>query len=300
MHSMTGYASRTGAAHLSEAHLDWEWDLRSVNGRGLEIRMRLPETVAFIEKPLRDRLMASLSRGNVSLNLRLRATHSDADAQIDMTALDGLLRMLGSIQTRARSAGVTVQAPTALELLSWRGILPHGPDLAAVSPEVLAARLTEDFEALLGDFLDSRAQEGAALAAILLGQLDEIARLTTGARNLLDQRSQDLRAQFERALAQVLSNSRADPTRAEQELALLAVKADLTEELDRLDAHCATGRALLDQSGPVGRKLDFLTQEFNREANTLCSKAQHLEMARIGLDLKTVIDQIREQVQNVE
>ena len=300
MKSMTGYASHVTARSVEGARLDWEWDLRAVNGRGLDLRLRLPEGVGMLEKKLRDKLAARVFRGSVIVSLRLRATHDEAAAPVDVAALDGVLLALDMIQSRAQEAGVLLQAPTALDLLSWRGVMPHGPDIATISPEILETILLEDFDRVLADFTAMRAREGEVLAAVLRAQMDEIARLTAYARALSDQRRDDLRAHFDRALAQVTEATRADPARIEQELALLAVKADLTEELDRLEAHCAAGRALLEASGPVGRKLDFLTQEFNREANTLCSKAQHLEMTRIGLDLKAVIDQMREQVQNVE
>ncbi|WP_071797054.1 YicC/YloC family endoribonuclease [Natronohydrobacter thiooxidans] len=300
MYSMTGYASRAGSHRLGTTILDWDWDMRAVNGRGLDLRLRLPDTLGFLEKSLRDRLSDQLSRGNVSLALRLRIAQAETVAQVDAEALEAVLAALDLIQSRAQAAGVLLQAPSALDLLAWRGVQQQGPEIATIPPEMLGRILLEDFDALLADFSQVRAQEGAALAGLLAGQLDEIARLTAAARDLRDARSADLRAHFERAMALVLESARADPGRIEQELALLAVKADLTEELDRLEAHCAAGHALLEAQGPVGRKLDFLTQEFNREANTLCSKAQHLEMTRIGLDLKTVIDQMREQVQNVE
>jgi len=300
MYSMTGYASGVGNHSSDGAVLEWDWDMRAVNGRGLDIRLRLPDALGFLEKSLREKISASLSRGNVSLALRLRMAHAGAVAQVDTDSLAGLLEALDLVQSRAQAAGVLLQAPSALDLLGWRNVLVQGPEIAAIPPESLGAILLADFDGLLADFATARAQEGAALAGVLAGHLEEIARLTAAARALRDQRSADLRAHFTRALAQVVDAGRVDPGRVEQELALLAVKADLAEELDRLEAHCAAGRALLEDGGPVGRKLDFLTQEFNREANTLCSKAQHLEMTRIGLDLKTVIDQMREQVQNVE
>ncbi len=300
MHSMTGYASRAGAADLGSARLEWEWELRSVNGRGLDLRLRLPEGTGFIEKPLRDMLGAALARGTVNLSLRLRLSAAEAEAQIDIATLRGLLAVLDQIGTEAHQAGVLLRAPSGLDLLGWRGVLPSGPNLATIPSAELQEVLLADAAPLIADFTRMRATEGAALAGLLAAQIDRIVELVAQARALLDQRGAEIRAQFHRALAAVMGATDTDPQRVAQELALMAVKADLTEELDRLDAHCAAGRALLAETGPAGRKLDFLTQEFNREANTLCSKAQHLEMTRIGLDLKTVIDQMREQVQNVE
>ncbi len=300
MYSMTGYASHAGTAAIEAALLDWEWEMRAVNGRGLDIRFRLPEGLGALEKLLRDKLAAHLSRGNVSVSLRLRITRADAALGVDAQALSDALAALKLVQSQAEAAGVELRAPTALDLLGWRGVVQHGPDLAALPTDTVLTALSTDFDRLLDAFAQARTNEGAALAVFLAAQLDQIADLTAQARALLQDRSAELRAHFQRALAQVQDAGRADPERVAQELALLAVKTDLTEELDRLEAHCASGRALLVGRGPVGRKLDFLTQEFNREANTLCSKAQHLDMTRIGLDLKTVIDQMREQVQNVE
>ena len=300
MHSMTGYAGGAVSRALDTEIVEWEWDLRAVNGRGLDFRLRLPDGLGRLEKPLRDKLSARVARGNVTIGLRLRLTQGQAGARIDSSVLADVLAALDQVQASAQAKGVLLQAPTALDLLGWRGVLAQGPDLAAMDTDTLDALLLTDFDTVLDAFMAMRQREGQALAEILSAQLDEIARLTQAARALLDQRATDIAAHFRKALAQVQEQSRSDPARIEQELALLAVKADLAEELDRLEAHCAAGRALVQAEEPVGRKLDFLTQEFNREANTLCSKAQHLEMTRIGLDLKAVIDQMREQVQNVE
>ena len=300
MHSMTGYAGGAVSKAVDTEIIEWEWDLRAVNGRGLDIRLRLPDGLGRLEKPLRDKLSDRVARGNVTLGLRLRISQGKAGPRIDSEALAELLVSVAHIQSSAQANGILLQAPTALDLLGWRGVQAQGPDLAAMDAATLDALLMADFAQVLDAFMAMRQMEGAALAAVLSAQLDEIVRLAQAARSLLDQRATEMAAQFHKALAQVLDKSKADPDRVEQELALLAVKADLAEELDRLDAHCVAGRALVQANEPVGRKLEFLTQEFNREANTLCSKAQHLEMTRIGLDLKAVIDQMREQVQNVE
>ena len=300
MHSMTGYASRAGSQPCDGAQVDWDWELRAVNGRGLDIRLRLPEHIGFMEKKLRDLIASSVARGQINLALRLRIVADGLAPVVDSAALRATLEALRQVSAQAQAVGLLLQPPTALELLSCRGVQPHSPDSAIIPPESLEVILTEDFGKLLAEFHQSRAAEGAALRKILQGQVDDIAGLTERARALTVTRSADLRAHFRKVLAQLLEASHVDPARAEQELAVLAVKTDLTEEIDRLGAHCSAARALLNAPGPVGRKLDFLTQEFNREANTLCSKSQHLEMTRIGLDLKVVIDQMREQVQNVE
>ncbi len=300
MHSMTGFASRVGSAQMGTEMIEWEFELRCVNGRGLDLRLRLPDGLGFMEKPLRDMLAQKLVRGNVSLSLRLRVTAQGAGGQIDHAVLDDVLAGLRSVTERAEQAGVQLQAPDPLALLGWRGVVPSGPNLAALPPDALDALLRPEAAQLLEDVVQMRAEEGAALAQVLAGQLDQTSALAAQARALLDGRGTEMAAAHRKALAQVMDATEADPARVAQELAQLAVKADLTEEIDRLEAHCTAARALVAQSGPVGRKLDFLMQEFNREANTLCAKAQHLEMTRIGLDLKSVIDQMREQVQNVE
>ncbi|MCH8466070.1 MAG: YicC family protein [Roseinatronobacter sp.] len=300
MNSMTGFASRTANCVLNETRIEWEWDLRAVNGRGLEIRMRIPEGYGFIEKKLKDKVAARVARGSVTLGLRLRVIQAGGAALVDRAALETLLGALRGIEQTARAGGVVLQAPTALDVLGWRGIQASGHDLATFETESLGEIVAEDFDLLLADFCAMRAQEGEALGLILASHVAEMERLVRAARALQASRADALRAHFQKTLAQVLDATRTDPARMEQELALLAVKADIAEELDRLEAHCAAAHALLRIQAPIGRKLDFLTQEFNREANTLCSKAQHLEMTRIGLDLKAVIDQMREQVQNVE
>ena len=300
MKSMTGYASHAASHALEGARLEVEWDLRSVNARGFDLRLRLPEGYVFLEKMIREALGARIARGTVSLGLRVRIVQDALALPIDEGALQALLAAVATVQRRAEAMGLLLQAPGALDLLGWRGIQSLGHDPALFPPESLAAIFTADLEVLLAQFEQMRATEGRALAGVLARQIDEIAALTQAARGLQQTRTAAMQAHFQKALAQVVDASRADPARLEQELALLAVKADIAEELDRLAAHCDAARALVEAEGAVGRKLDFLTQEFNREANTLCSKAQHLDMTRIGLDLKAVIDQMREQVQNVE
>lgn len=300
LHSMTGYASRQGAADLAGQRMTWDWELRAVNGRGLDLRLRLPEGYGFLEKPLRDKLSAQIARGNVALSLRLRAVRPEGRAPIDEAALQDLFQTLAQMHAQAAAKGLDLRAPTSLAVLSWRGFGPDGHDAATIDPAELGKLLLADLDALLAAFNTARQGEGQALHVILSGQIDQIAALVQDARARVPERAAALRALFQNVIAQFADSTQADPARLEQDLALQAVKSDLAEELDRLDAHCAAARALLSEGGAIGRRLDFLTQEFNREANTLCSKAQHIELTRIGLELKSVIDQMREQVQNLE
>jgi uncharacterized protein (TIGR00255 family) len=303
--------SMTGAAALSltvqpgpEAPAQQaQWDLRAVNGRTLDLRFRLPEGLDGLEAGLRARLAARIKRGSVSIALRLSRPEDAAGLRVDPAALTAALAAVSQVQSAAEEAGVALRPPTAAEVLHLRGVLVAAADTGPTEP--LVAALLAQAEDLIDRLDAARTDEGAALASVLEAQIATIDGLVAEARALLparrDEQGAALRAAFERAQAAAAHVAQsADPGRLEQELALIAVKADVAEELDRLTAHCAAAKKLLAQSDPVGRQFDFLTQEFNREANTLCAKAQHPGLTRIGLDLKTVIDQMREQVQNLE
>lgn len=273
--------------------------MRGVNARGLDLRMRLPEGITGLETALRAALNAALGRGNVTVNLRLSREDMAGTLAVDEAQLDGVLRALDQVQERAFAMGVTLGQPTAADVLAQRGVL-----VAAKSEDMtaaLAAALQADIAPLVADFVAMRASEGAALEAVLTAQLDQIADLTEAAADAAQARAPQVRANLANAMRRVLEDvAEVDAARLAQELAVLAVKSDVTEEIDRLRAHVAAARDLIDSAKPAGRKLDFLSQEFNREANTLCAKAQAAPLTAIGLDLKAVIDQMREQIQNVE
>ncbi len=291
---MTAFASRSG----SLGPVGWSWDLRGVNGRGLELRLRLPDGVEGLEAEARKRLAAALTRGNVTLALKLARSDAAQGPTLDNDELTRVLDALDAVQTRAVGMGVTLGQPTAADVLAQRGVLTHA--LPETDTSLVPALLT-DLDRLIADFDTMREGEGAALAAVLAAQVDEIEALVAQAEAQLPARAEQTRAALRRALDRITAEGAPlDEDRLAQELALVAVKADVTEELDRLRAHVQAARDLLGQGGAVGRKLDFLAQEFNREANTLCSKAQDKTVTRIGLDLKAVIDQMREQTQNVE
>ncbi|MBS0571886.1 MAG: YicC family protein [Proteobacteria bacterium] len=292
---MTGFASGRGggAGHA------WVWDLRSVNGKGLDLRPRLPDWVEGLEAAVRGALSARIARGSVSLSLRLARDGAAKGPGLNPAGLQAALASLRAADEAARAAGFDLAPLTAGDLLQMKGVLDpteDGDDTAG-----LLAALTADLDRLLADFTAARAREGAALARVLAGQIDQISALIDRARAAAEARRPLQEASLKENLARVLAGAaEADPARVAQELALLTLKADVTEELDRLDAHVEAARALMAGGGAIGRKLDFLMQEFMREANTLCSKSGNVELTRIGLDLKTVIDQMREQVQNVE
>jgi len=292
---MTGFASAKGAL----APWSWSWDIRSVNARGLDVRVRVPDWIDGLEPQVRKAIAAAVSRGNVTLSLRVTRENEDSGQALNRAALDEVLGTMAEIHARAGQVGFELAPPTAADIAAMRGVLQSSQTEDETGP--LAKALIAELPALLENFNAMRAHEGAALVDILTGQLDQIAALVAEAEGLLDQRSAAQGEALRTALARVMDNTDgADPGRVEQELALIAVKADVREELDRLTAHVAQARSLLDGTAPRGRKLDFLMQEFNREANTLCSKAGFQPLTRIGLDLKTLVDQMREQVQNIE
>ena len=295
LRSMTGFASSGGALE------EWQFtmELRGVNGRGLDIRLRVPDWIEGFDVEARKRLQAAVGRGNLTLSIRLSRSEAAQGLRLNYEALNSALGTLHQIETAAEAAGITLSPMTAADIAGLRGVLDMSEDTSDDAPRLRAA-LLDELDGLIAAFNSDRLREGAALYEILSRQINEIDRLRQTALDLLGDRSAAQRATLERNLAKLLdAGDMPDEARLAQELALIAVKTDVFEELDRLDAHVSAARALLSTSGPVGRKLDFLMQEFNREANTLCSKAQSSDLTKVGLDLKTVVDQMREQVQNV-
>lgn len=293
--SMTAFASRTGTLGL----VSWSWEMRGVNARGRDLRIRVPDGIAGLEQALRNTLSKILTRGNVTVNLRFTREESSKRLTIDEAQLEAVLSALDAVQERAFAMGVTLGQPTAADVLAQHGVLVATQ--ADDDPDALAAALITEVGPLVADFVAMRESEGAALAAVIADQLTQIEALTTRAAQIASDRAPQMKASLTAALQRVVEDvSGVEEERVAQELALLAIKSDVTEEIDRLHAHVAAARALLTAPEAAGRKLDFLAQEFNREANTLCAKAQSTDLTAIGLDLKAVIDQMREQIQNVE
>lgn len=295
IHSMTAYASKTGAL----GGTSWMWEMRGVNARGLDVRLRLPDGLDGIETAVRNALKAALLRGNVTVSLRLVRDDTAQGLAVDEAQLDRVLAALDTVQDRAFSMGVTLGQPTAADVLAHRGVVVQGK--ADVDNTALVAALRDDITVLVTDFVEMRAAEGAALEQVMLGQLEEIANLVASAMIAVADRKDASETAFRESVARIMAEAvDVDEARIIQELAVLAVKQDVTEELDRLNAHIQAAKDMIADKKPMGRKLDFLAQEFNREANTLCSKSQNTALTAIGLDLKAVVDQMREQIQNVE
>ena len=291
--SMTGFAREEGTLDSWR----WAWELRSVNNKGLDIRMRLPPSVDGLEQAARNLIAARFKRGSVTANLRLDRSAGGGAISINREALEQVLALHAELE------GKVDPAPPRLEgLLAVRGMVEIGDEEQdEAAQRALAAAVSESLDKALSALAQARDDEGARLLDILSPQVDEIDRLISQAQGTAEAQPARLKQKIADQLAALVE---ASPPLAEerlaQELALLATRADVREETDRLMAHSAAARDLLTSDESVGRRLDFLCQEFNREANTLCSKAVDLDLTNIGLALKAVIEQFREQVQNVE
>ncbi|MBO6634035.1 YicC/YloC family endoribonuclease [Parvibaculum sp.] len=294
LNSMTGFARVEGTLGAAR----WHWELRSVNGKGLDARLRLPQGMDTLEPRLRTELAKHLRRGNCQVTLTLDRTTETAPLRVNRQALRVVLEAIGELQRE-----MEVMPPRPEGILALKGVLENSEE----AEENEESRAAFD-DALVASFADAatalaaaRAQEGAKLEGVLRAHVDEIERLTGEAASSPGAMPQAVQSRLSDQLKELLGASPAlSDERLAQEVALLATKADVREELDRLAAHVAQARELMDSAEPVGRRLDFLTQELNREANTLCSKAADVSLTRIGLGLKAVIDQFREQIQNVE
>jgi uncharacterized protein (TIGR00255 family) len=291
--SMTGFARAEGTYEGAA----WHWEVRSVNGRGLDARLRLPPGSEQLEPKVREAVARHVTRGSVTISLSSERADGGSEIRINERALAQV--MVAAARVRA----LTDAAPPRVDgLITIKGVL----DLVeqAENPEEEAARseaMLKSLDGALIALVAARAAEGSRLAATLNGQLDEIERQVRIVQQSPARTREAIEQRLKEQVSRLLDASTGfDPARLHQEAVLLATRADVEEELQRLTSHISAARELLAEDGGVGRKLDFLAQEFNREANTLCSKASDVEITRAGLALKTVIDQLREQVQNIE
>ena len=290
--SMTGYASSDGIC----GNVAWMWELRAVNGKGLDIRMRIPSGYEGLEQKLRAQCGDVLTRGNLQISLTAKEQSAATELVVNQSALDSVLKIAKGLEDQG------YEKPSTDGLLSIRGVLEerHIERSDEEKSELLAA-IENGFTEALDALVKARETEGQALADVLRGQVSQIA---DGVEKVIADPSRSQAAIKERLQQQVQnlieSNSNFDEERLYVEAAILATKADLQEEIDRLLAHIKSAYALLDDGGPIGRRLDFLAQEFNRECNTICSKSNAAPVTAIGLELKVLVDQFREQIQNVE
>ncbi len=293
LQSMTGFARREGTS----GRYRWAWELRSVNGKGLDLRLRLPPGLERLETDIRRLVSEQFSRGNLQASLSLSADESRIEAVLNQEALAAVLAM------RDQLDGVIDPAPLKLDtLLSIRGIVEFRE--VEDGEEAIAARdadIVAGLQAALNDLRAMRQHEGRALGQVLLGHIATIETLTSAVERDPSRSPTEIVSKLATQIALLMDGaSGLDRDRLHAEAALLATKADLREEVDRLTGHVAAARDLLAKGGPVGRKLDFLAQEFNRESNTICSKSNAIAVTAAGIELKVVIDQFREQVQNLE
>ncbi len=291
--SMTGFARRERGGEFGTLI----WEVRTVNHRYLEASVRLPEELRSAEGEFRQAIAGAVRRGKVDATLQYRpAADRRVTLEIDEAFLDELIARSHEVSRRATAKGGTIESPTALDLMRWPGVLRERDRDS--SPLLAAA------QASLGDALEaltaSRASEGERITAMLAARCQQIEALVAAVRARLPEVHARIRARLEERLAQLVLPGETSRERLEQEIALALARTDVDEELDRLTSHVAEVGTALGGQEPAGRRLDFLMQEFNREANTLSSKSQDSETTRAAVDMKVLIEQMREQVQNVE
>jgi uncharacterized protein (TIGR00255 family) len=291
--SMTGYARASSA--LDGLH--WQWEIKSVNGKGLDIRCRLPPGFETLDLPVREIAQKHLKRGNVQIGLITDHGGSEQQLAVNEMALEQILQLAERLRERLGGSPPQIEA-----LLALRGVIDVAAPIADEAKTALRDKaILKSAEEAFQSLALMRRAEGAKLVAVLGLHLDRIEKLVIAARDNPARSVDAIRARLAEQVARLMEASASfDQDRLYQEAVLLATRADIAEEIDRLFAHIGAARKLILSDEPAGRQLDFLSQEFNREANTLCSKASDRSLTAIGLELKTVIDQMREQVQNIE
>lgn len=290
---MTGFARTDGAAEGYR----WTWEIRSVNGKGLDVRVRLSAGYERLDGPARQRCAGRLARGNLQATLTVVGESAINRVKINEDVLDDILAIMQSLAER-----IDAKPPTLDGILAIRGVVEMAEgNIDDATRERLDAQILESLDRALDDLIEARAGEGAAIGATLKVRLQEIDQLVKAAEESPARTPEAIRSRLAEQVAVLLDAAPAlDPDRLYQEAVLLATKADIREEIDRLEAHVVAAADLLSEGGPVGRRLDFLAQELSRETNTLCAKSNHREVTAIGLQLKAVVDQLREQIQNLE
>ena len=290
--SMTGYARAAGAVPGAS----FACEIKSVNSRGLDIRLRLTPGFDALEGDIRQLISKMVSRGSVTCNVSVERDGAGGNVLVNQQALATVLAAIADLST------IVAAAPPTLDgILGLKGVLEQRDEpMSATAEESLSAAILDGVSQALVDLVLARRQEGNQIAAILLERLQEIETLVARAEAHPARSRETILGRLRQQVSDIAADITIPEERLAQEALLLATKADIREELDRLGAHIASARQLIRGGGAVGRRLDFLAQEFNREANTLCSKSNAVELTAIGLDLKAAIDQLREQVQNIE
>jgi uncharacterized protein (TIGR00255 family) len=294
LQSMTGFARLDGQT----ARHQWAWELRSVNGKGLDLRLRLPPGFERLEAEIRRIASVRFARGNIQVALNIQTGETRVEAVVNEAALQAVLDLRAQLEGKVDPAPIRFDTLLGIRgVVDFRDVADQASEMEALDRDVLAG-----LEKAAAAMAAMREAEGAALAAVLLAQVAAVEKLTGLVENDPSRSPEQIRARLETQIATLLDGTSGvlDRDRLHAEVAILATKADVREEIDRLKSHISAARDLLAKGGPVGRKLDFLAQEFNRESNTICSKSNSAAVTAAGIELKVVIDQFREQVQNLE
>lgn len=291
--SMTGFARSHGATDT----YTFEWEIRSINAKGFDLRLRLPSGWDAVEAAIRKRAAEVLSRGTVYANLSVTPVNAAPRVRINDDVLAAVLEASAALQARLKAPPPAVDG-----LLAIKGVVDVvEPEVDETVRQAAEAAVTAAFDAALKDLVAMRRREGTALGAVLQTRLGEISDLAARADSAPGRQPEAVKQKLAAQIALLLESSeRFDADRLHQEAILIAAKADIREELDRIASHVGQARDLLAKGGPVGRRLDFLSQELNREVNTTCSKSNDLDLTNLGLEMKNVVEQFREQVQNLE
>lgn len=291
--SMTGFARRHGAS----GPYAFQWELKSVNAKGFDLRMRLPPGWDDLEASAKKRASEVLSRGTVYANLNVKRTSAASTVRVNEEVLASIVSIATSLAGKLDAV-----APSIDGLLAIKGVVEVvEPESDEAEDKAARDAAAAAFEQALADLVEMRRREGGSLGQVLSQRMDEIEWLAKRAEAVPGRRPEAIKARLAEQVAALLESSdRFDPDRLNQEALLIATKADIREELDRIASHVAQAREMIAKGGPVGRRLDFLAQEFHREVNTTCSKSNDIELTNIGLELKNVVEQFREQVQNLE
>jgi uncharacterized protein (TIGR00255 family) len=291
--SMTGFAR----SHGTSGPYAFEWELKSVNAKGFDLRMRLPPGWDELEPLTRKRAAEVLSRGTVYANLTVKRANALSTVKVNEDVLASIVKIAGELAGR-----IDAVAPSIDGLLAIKGVIEVvEPDSDEAEDKAAKAAAALAFEQALNNLIEMRKREGITLGQILSQRMDEIESLMKKAEAAPGRKPEAIKTRLAEQIAALLDASdRFDPDRLSQEAVMIAAKADIREELDRIASHISQAREMIGKGGAVGRRLDFLAQEFNREVNTCCSKSNDLELTNTGLEMKNVVEQFREQVQNLE
>ena len=294
---MTGYAS--GSVQANSVLLDFE--IKSVNSKSLDLKIFLPEYLSVFENELRQIVLKKISRGSVFLKIKLnQKTEHQNNYVLNDKVLQNVFEKIENIERICDEKNIPLEPLKALDFLAVKGVWEENKN-SSTNVDDIKKIVLDKIEELVVSLMQTRKKEGQGLHSILSEKLSSLIELRKAAEKTLPARSNHLKKNFKSTIDGIISEtSKIDENKVEQEIAIIAIKLDITEELDRLKVHIESMQDLLSSSGVVGKKLDFLSQELNREVNTICSKSQYSDLTKLGIEMKTVVDQFREQIQNVE